>query len=99
MVSLRHGDTLNSRRAASLLVRLVEGEERWEALTTPKVFSLKIEVESSQIALYHAWCSKLWLATVTFSPSWRGVRTDIPSTHRLSGVSNPKRNKSNKSFL
>ncbi|GFS96478.1 transposable element Tc1 transposase [Trichonephila clavipes] len=35
MVSLRHGDTLNSRRAASL-VRLVEGEERWEVLTTPK---------------------------------------------------------------
>ncbi|GFS62225.1 uncharacterized protein TNCV_477441 [Trichonephila clavipes] len=28
---LRHGGTLNSRRAASPLVRLVEGEERWEA--------------------------------------------------------------------
>ncbi|GFT89882.1 uncharacterized protein TNCV_1666061 [Trichonephila clavipes] len=28
---LPHGDTLNSRRAASPLVRLVEGEERWEA--------------------------------------------------------------------
>ncbi|GFU84442.1 uncharacterized protein TNCV_1066241 [Trichonephila clavipes] len=27
----RHGDTLNSRRAASPLERLVEGEERWEA--------------------------------------------------------------------
>ncbi|GFW81773.1 uncharacterized protein TNCV_2884471 [Trichonephila clavipes] len=27
----RHGGTLNSRRAASPLVRLVEGEERWEA--------------------------------------------------------------------
>ncbi|GFX55513.1 uncharacterized protein TNCV_268011 [Trichonephila clavipes] len=26
-----HGGTLNSRRAASPLVRLVEGEERWEA--------------------------------------------------------------------
>ncbi|GFS57886.1 uncharacterized protein TNCV_2909661 [Trichonephila clavipes] len=25
-----HGGTLNSRRAASPLVRLVEGEERWE---------------------------------------------------------------------
>ncbi|GFX67962.1 uncharacterized protein TNCV_2288242 [Trichonephila clavipes] len=26
----RHGGTLNSRRAACPLVRLVEGEERWE---------------------------------------------------------------------
>ncbi|GFU37626.1 uncharacterized protein TNCV_4275241 [Trichonephila clavipes] len=28
--------TLNSRRAASPLVRLVEGEERWEASSHPK---------------------------------------------------------------
>ncbi|GFU18399.1 uncharacterized protein TNCV_1980801 [Trichonephila clavipes] len=28
---LRHGDTLNSRQAASPLVSLVVGEERWEA--------------------------------------------------------------------
>ncbi|GFV92568.1 hypothetical protein TNCV_1374191 [Trichonephila clavipes] len=31
VVYLRHGGTLNSRRAASSLVRLVEGEERREA--------------------------------------------------------------------
>ncbi|GFW09544.1 uncharacterized protein TNCV_3996511 [Trichonephila clavipes] len=31
IVPLRHGGTLNSRRAASPLVWLVEGEERWEA--------------------------------------------------------------------
>ncbi|GFX90279.1 uncharacterized protein TNCV_3848541 [Trichonephila clavipes] len=31
-----HGGTLNSHRAASSLVRWVEGEERWEALTTPQ---------------------------------------------------------------
>ncbi|GFV21790.1 HTH_Tnp_Tc3_2 domain-containing protein [Trichonephila clavipes] len=31
VVHLWHGDALNSRRAASPLVRLVEGEERWEA--------------------------------------------------------------------
>ncbi|GFX99961.1 uncharacterized protein TNCV_259981 [Trichonephila clavipes] len=31
IVPLRHGGTLNSRRAASHLVWLVEGEERWEA--------------------------------------------------------------------
>ncbi|GFU45272.1 uncharacterized protein TNCV_4236641 [Trichonephila clavipes] len=29
-VPLRHGGTLNSRRVASPLVWLVEGEERWE---------------------------------------------------------------------
>ncbi|GFV32764.1 uncharacterized protein TNCV_3312451 [Trichonephila clavipes] len=33
---LRHGGTLNRRRATSPLVRLVEGEERWEALDHPK---------------------------------------------------------------
>ncbi|GFV02375.1 transposable element Tcb1 transposase [Trichonephila clavipes] len=31
IVHSRHGGALNSRRAVSLLVRLVEGEERWEA--------------------------------------------------------------------
>ncbi|GFS91288.1 uncharacterized protein TNCV_1306971 [Trichonephila clavipes] len=30
-VPLQHGGTLNSRRAASPFIRLVEGEERWEA--------------------------------------------------------------------
>ncbi|GFW66060.1 uncharacterized protein TNCV_588861 [Trichonephila clavipes] len=35
-VPARHGDTLNSRRAASPLVRLVEGEERWEASDHPQ---------------------------------------------------------------
>ncbi|GFV07982.1 uncharacterized protein TNCV_2402931 [Trichonephila clavipes] len=33
---LRHGGTLSSRRAASPLVRLVEGEERWEASDDPQ---------------------------------------------------------------
>ncbi|GFT76818.1 hypothetical protein TNCV_1419481 [Trichonephila clavipes] len=31
IVHFRHGDTINNRRAASLLVRLVEGDEGWEA--------------------------------------------------------------------
>ncbi|GFT84362.1 uncharacterized protein TNCV_1609941 [Trichonephila clavipes] len=31
LVPLRHEGTLNSRRAASSLMRLVEGLERWEA--------------------------------------------------------------------
>ncbi|GFX81654.1 hypothetical protein TNCV_4644931 [Trichonephila clavipes] len=37
IVPLWHRDTLNSRRAANPLVRLVEGEYLWEA---PTVFSL-----------------------------------------------------------
>ncbi|GFU26083.1 hypothetical protein TNCV_5105411 [Trichonephila clavipes] len=37
IVSLWHGVTLNNRRAASPLARLMEGEERWEAhLTNPR---------------------------------------------------------------
>ncbi|GFT28826.1 uncharacterized protein TNCV_3585431 [Trichonephila clavipes] len=31
-----HGGTLNSRRAASRFVKLVEGEERWEAPNHPQ---------------------------------------------------------------
>ncbi|GFU99902.1 hypothetical protein TNCV_1257511 [Trichonephila clavipes] len=31
IIPLRHGGTLKSRRATSLLVRSVEGEERWVA--------------------------------------------------------------------
>ncbi|GFT75059.1 uncharacterized protein TNCV_2244431 [Trichonephila clavipes] len=38
----RHESTLNNHRAASPLVRLVEGEERWEAPDHPGMFSLKI---------------------------------------------------------
>ncbi|GFV18607.1 uncharacterized protein TNCV_2872391 [Trichonephila clavipes] len=37
IVPLRHEGTLNSRRAASPLVRLVEGEERCEAPDQPQV--------------------------------------------------------------
>ncbi|GFX24284.1 uncharacterized protein TNCV_1366631 [Trichonephila clavipes] len=36
IVPSRHAGTLNSRRAASPLVRLVEGEERWEATDHPQ---------------------------------------------------------------
>ncbi|GFX21301.1 cullin-4A [Trichonephila clavipes] len=38
IVPLRHGDTLNSRRTASPLVWLVEGEGRWEAPYLPQGF-------------------------------------------------------------
>ncbi|GFW36656.1 hypothetical protein TNCV_1956561 [Trichonephila clavipes] len=41
------GGTLNSRRAASPLVRLVDGEEKWDAPDHPRVFSLKNEGKPS----------------------------------------------------
>ncbi|GFV45292.1 hypothetical protein TNCV_2037451, partial [Trichonephila clavipes] len=40
IVPSRHRGTLNRHRAASPLVRLVEGEERWEASDHHRVFSL-----------------------------------------------------------
>ncbi|GFV24029.1 hypothetical protein TNCV_235981 [Trichonephila clavipes] len=51
IVPLWHGDTLHSHRAASSLMRLVEGEESWEASEHLRMFSLKIGVEPSQIVL------------------------------------------------
>ncbi|GFS79338.1 probable RNA-directed DNA polymerase from transposon BS [Trichonephila clavipes] len=45
----------NSRRASSPVVRLVEGEERRKTLNRPRVFSLKIGAEASQIVLSTAW--------------------------------------------
>ncbi|GFX72720.1 hypothetical protein TNCV_4063151 [Trichonephila clavipes] len=51
IVPSRHVGTLNSHRAASLLVRLVEGVERWETFDPPIVFSLLIGVELSKIVL------------------------------------------------
>ncbi|GFU75223.1 uncharacterized protein TNCV_2056661 [Trichonephila clavipes] len=40
IVPSRHRGTLNSRRAASPLVRLVEGKERWEASDPQSVLPL-----------------------------------------------------------
>ncbi|GFX70016.1 hypothetical protein TNCV_340431 [Trichonephila clavipes] len=42
IVPFRHGGTLNSRRAPSPLVRLVEGDERWKLLSTPRCPALKL---------------------------------------------------------
>ncbi|GFW17213.1 hypothetical protein TNCV_2763361 [Trichonephila clavipes] len=42
--------TLINRRAASPLVKLVEGEERWVTPYHPRMFSLKIGVELREIA-------------------------------------------------
>ncbi|GFT05276.1 hypothetical protein TNCV_123111 [Trichonephila clavipes] len=59
----RHGGTLNSHRAASPLMWLVEGVERWEAPDHPQVSSLKIGMETNQIVPSPVWCSKLRLTT------------------------------------
>ncbi|GFX27451.1 transposable element Tcb1 transposase [Trichonephila clavipes] len=53
IVPSRHGGTLNSRRAASPLVRLVERERE----------ARKNEVETSQLVLSPVWCSELKLTT------------------------------------
>ncbi|GFV21949.1 hypothetical protein TNCV_4526351 [Trichonephila clavipes] len=63
MKPLRHEGTLNSRRAANPLVRLEEGEERWEVVAIPRVFSLKIVVLPRKIILSPVWCSELRITT------------------------------------
>ncbi|GFY03241.1 putative RNA-directed DNA polymerase from transposon BS [Trichonephila clavipes] len=65
----RHGDTLPNRRAASPVVRLVEGRP----LVTLRVFYLKIGKEPSQIFLSPEWCSNLRLTTgvkTSSLPQW-----------------------------
>ncbi|GFS98336.1 hypothetical protein TNCV_2208691 [Trichonephila clavipes] len=61
--------TLNCRRAASPLRRLIEKDEKGKALTTPKVFYHQIEVETSQIVQSPACCSKLRITTGVQSSS------------------------------
>ncbi|GFW77327.1 uncharacterized protein TNCV_924431 [Trichonephila clavipes] len=61
IVPSRHGGTLNSRRAASPLVRLVEGEDRREASDHPQSVL-------PQIVLSPVWCSKLRLTTGVTQP-------------------------------
>ncbi|GFU18236.1 hypothetical protein TNCV_1389021 [Trichonephila clavipes] len=51
IVPLRQGGTLNSRRAVSPLVRLVEGEERWDATDHPQGFSIEIGVNQAKSSL------------------------------------------------
>ncbi|GFW04326.1 uncharacterized protein TNCV_876991 [Trichonephila clavipes] len=64
IVPSRHDCSFNKRRAASLLVRLVEGEERWEVPDHPQGVLPQIWSEAElKIILSTAWCSKLWLTT------------------------------------
>ncbi|GFY30839.1 hypothetical protein TNCV_3119991 [Trichonephila clavipes] len=81
---LRHGSTLNSRRAVNPLVRLVERERCWRPLTTTG-----IGVELSQTVPSPVWFSKIRLTTgVRLShmfPMW--VITPPCGRLRLSGAS------------
>ncbi|GFU61960.1 hypothetical protein TNCV_4022451 [Trichonephila clavipes] len=75
--------TLNSRRAASPLVRLVEGEKRWEDPDTSWVFSLKIGVEPSKIVLPPARCSMLSIeqkGCVAFHSKRESISGESPTT-------------------
>ncbi|GFX37327.1 uncharacterized protein TNCV_76711 [Trichonephila clavipes] len=66
IVPSRHGGTLNSRRAATPLVRLVEGEERWEAPDHPKVV---LPQNWGVTELNHSvTCMVLWLTTGVTCP-------------------------------
>ncbi|GFU18429.1 uncharacterized protein TNCV_1981061 [Trichonephila clavipes] len=59
-VPLRHGGTLNSHRAASPLVWLMERKERWEVPDHPQGYlSLSFGVEPSKNVLSPAWCFRL----------------------------------------
>ncbi|GFW46333.1 hypothetical protein TNCV_1388351 [Trichonephila clavipes] len=52
IVLLWHGDSLNSLRAASALMKLVEGQERWEAPDYLQGVLLKIEWNRAK-SYYH----------------------------------------------
>ncbi|GFU56208.1 hypothetical protein TNCV_712671 [Trichonephila clavipes] len=81
IVPLRRRGYSKGRRAASSLVRLVEGVERWETpdhLQGP--WSLKTGVEPSQVVLSPVWCSKLRITTgvppALCHDEFRGPRSD-----------------------
>ncbi|GFX89196.1 uncharacterized protein TNCV_20921 [Trichonephila clavipes] len=63
IVPSRHGGTLNSRRAARLLVWLVEDEERWEASDHHQNFRPLNWGGPIQIVLSPVCCSKLRVTT------------------------------------
>ncbi|GFU15395.1 hypothetical protein TNCV_1045941 [Trichonephila clavipes] len=59
VVPLQHEGTLNSRRTASPLVRLVQGEARWEFLDPQGVLPLNWIGTEKKIILPPVWCSRL----------------------------------------
>ncbi|GFY30038.1 uncharacterized protein TNCV_4073511 [Trichonephila clavipes] len=63
IVPSRHGGTLNSRRAASSLERLMKGGERWEASDHPHGVLQNWGGIKLRIVLSPEWCSRLWLTT------------------------------------
>ncbi|GFV95002.1 uncharacterized protein TNCV_1030001 [Trichonephila clavipes] len=88
IVPSRHGSTLNSRRAASPLARLVVGVGRWEAPDhTQGVLSQNWD-GTSKVVLSLAWCSKLRLTMDVYlalcHDEFRGPRFTLPDR----GISN-----------
>ncbi|GFV14186.1 hypothetical protein TNCV_526601 [Trichonephila clavipes] len=63
ILPLRHEGTLNSHRAACLLVRLVEGKERWVTSDPLQGALPENWVKPSHMALSPAGCSTLRLTT------------------------------------
>ncbi|GFV48315.1 uncharacterized protein TNCV_667171 [Trichonephila clavipes] len=63
IVPSRHGSSLTSHRAASPLVRLVEGEERREAPNHPQGVLSQNWGGTEQIVLPPAWYTKRRLTT------------------------------------
>ncbi|GFW50437.1 hypothetical protein TNCV_2887421 [Trichonephila clavipes] len=79
--------TLNTHEATSLLVGLVEGEERCETPDHPRVFFLEIVVEPSKIVSSPVWGSKLRLTTGVY----QALCCDEFRGHRqTNGISNNK---------
>ncbi|GFW15475.1 hypothetical protein TNCV_4656151 [Trichonephila clavipes] len=77
IVPSRHGGTLNSRRAASPLVRLIERKRGGRPLTLPPQ---NWGGTKSEIVLSPLWYSRLWPTTgVHLAPcqdEFRGPRSD-----------------------
>ncbi|GFW95531.1 uncharacterized protein TNCV_1722321 [Trichonephila clavipes] len=63
IVPARHGGTLNSSRVASPLVRLVEGQERWDAPDHPQGVLPQNRGETELNRSVTVWFSRLWLTT------------------------------------
>ncbi|GFW80111.1 hypothetical protein TNCV_460201 [Trichonephila clavipes] len=81
IVPSRHGGTLNSRRAASPLVKLMEGEKRWEAPDHPRCPPSKLGVKTRQIVLSPAWRSKEAIEACLGRSGEDNCNSQLPSEH------------------
>ncbi|GFV43259.1 uncharacterized protein TNCV_72161 [Trichonephila clavipes] len=93
-VPARHGSTLNCRRAASPLVRLVEGEERWEASDhLQSILPLnwgEIEPNRTVTCMVLKATANDWRHLAFCHDEFRGPRSGLC---RSGGISNNKNNR------